>query len=244
LIVDHIFIYNQEIYYTKTKLQMREIVLDTETTGINPFDGHKIIEIGCVELSSYYPTGNNFHTYLNPQRDVPEEAFKIHGISSKMLQDKPTFEKIADEFLAFIADSKLVIHNAKFDLGFLNHELKKVGKKPIEEKQSFCTFRYAKQKFPGEKASLNELCKRFKIDISERTLHGALLDATLLAKLYAKLFGVEQGNLVLSKVLENQVVKQGVALNRTIAQNQLTEEELENHKNFVLKNLKNNMWGY
>jgi DNA polymerase-3 subunit epsilon len=224
---------------------MREIVLDTETTGISPYDGHKVIEIGCLELLNYQPTGQKFHCYLNPSREVPQEAFKIHGISTAFLKDKPLFKDVAGDFLSFIQDSRLIIHNAKFDLAFLNHELKSVQKKPIEDAKAFCTFRYARQKFPGEKASLNELCKKFKIDISERTLHGALLDSMLLAKLYAKLFQVEQKNLTLSsKSLEIVKTSEKEIFTRTLPNYKLTQDEIDAHKEFLKENLKKNLWSY
>lgn len=223
---------------------MREIVLDTETTGISPYDGHKVIEIGCLELVNYQPTGQKFHCYLNPSREVPQEAFKIHGISTAFLKDKPLFKDVASDFLSFIQDSRLIIHNAKFDLAFLNYELKNVQKKPIEDAKAFCTFRYARQKFPGEKASLNELCKKFKIDISERTLHGALLDSLLLAKLYAKLFQVEQKNLTLSSMqsFQNAKVLEKEIFTRNLPNYELTENEITAHKEFLKDNLKKSLW--
>lgn len=166
---------------------MREIVLDTETTGLDPKDGHRIIEIGCVELIDYLPTGKVYQTYINPQRDVPEEASAINGIKTEFLTDFPVFEKIADDFLSFIGDDKLVIHNAPFDLKFLNAELKLIDKPPIPIDRVTDTLPIARSKFPGFPASLDALCERFEIELSRRNHHGALLDAELLAEVYLNL---------------------------------------------------------
>ena len=170
----------------------REIVLDTETTGLSPRDGHRIVEIGAVELINHMPSGQTFHVYLDPQRDMPREAEAVHGLSSAFLKGKPLFGDKAEEFLTFIADSTLVIHNASFDMTFINAELKAVGKPPIAMTQVVDTLAIAKQKFPMASNSLDALCKRFGIDLSKRTKHGALLDSELLADVYLELIGGRQ----------------------------------------------------
>jgi DNA polymerase III subunit epsilon len=170
----------------------REIALDTETTGLSPRDGHRIVEIGAVELINHMPSGQTFHVYLDPQRDMPKEAEAVHGLSAAFLKGKPLFGDKADEFLTFIADSTLVIHNAGFDMTFINAELKAVGKPGIAMTQVVDTLAIAKQKFPMASNSLDALCKRFGIDLSKRTKHGALLDSELLADVYLELIGGRQ----------------------------------------------------
>lgn len=176
---------------------MRQIVLDTETTGLSPQEGHRLVELGCIEVMNHVPTGNVFHRYINPERDMPEGAFKVHGLSSEFLSDKPKFAEIADEFLAFIAEDELVIHNAAFDMAFLNYELKLVSRPPIATRRAIDTLTIARQRFPGAQNSLDALCKRFDIDNSGRVKHGALLDAELLAEVYLELMGGRQPTLVL-----------------------------------------------
>lgn len=176
----------------------REIALDTETTGLDPKSGHRIVEIGCVELINDLPTENNFHVYVNPERDMPKEAERIHGISEEFLKDKPKFHEIVKDFLAFIGDDKLVIHNAKFDMKFINYELKRVRKKEIHMLRAIDTLEIARNKFRGSPVNLNALCKRFNIDISKRTKHGALLDAELLSNVYTELMGGRQVSLGLA----------------------------------------------
>ncbi|MGZ9809141.1 DNA polymerase III subunit epsilon [Pseudoroseicyclus sp. H15] len=176
---------------------MREIVLDTETTGFEPETGDRIVEIGAVELNGHIPTGRTYHKYLNPQRDMPQEAFEVHGLSEEFLRDKPLFADLADEFLAFVGDAKLVIHNAAFDMKFLNAELRWAGKPLLPMEQSIDTVAIARRKFPGSPASLDALCRRFGIDNSSRTLHGALLDSEILAEVYLELIGGRQPDLVL-----------------------------------------------
>lgn len=176
---------------------MRQIVLDTETTGLSPQEGHRLVELGCIEVMNHVPTGNVFHRYINPERDMPEGAFKVHGLSSEFLSDKPKFAEIADEFLAFIAEDELVIHNAAFDMAFLNYELKLVSRPPIAARRAIDTLTIARQRFPGAQNSLDALCKRFDIDNSGRVKHGALLDAELLAEVYLELMGGRQPTLVL-----------------------------------------------
>lgn len=176
---------------------MREIVLDTETTGLDPAAGHKVIEIGCVELLNRVPTGEVFHCYINPERDIPPDSEAIHGITDAMVADKPVFAEIAEDMLSFIAEDPLVIHNASFDLGFLNAELAAVGQRHIPSSRGIDTVRIARKKFPGSPANLDALCKRFNIDNSKRTKHGALLDAELLAEVYVELSGGRQHGLSL-----------------------------------------------
>ena len=179
---------------------MREIVFDTETTGFEPSDGHRIVEIGLVELVDHFPTGNELRFYLNPERDVPIESQRVHGLSNEFLADKPHFAAVADEFLEFIGDAPLVIHNASFDIKFINAELQRVGKGPIPLARAIDTIEIAKRKIPGARYSLDELCKRFGVDLTARTKHGALLDAQLTAEIYLELVGGRQKGLMLAPV--------------------------------------------
>lgn len=182
---------------------MREVVLDTETTGFDPKTGDRMVEIGAVELFNHMPTGKTYHQYINPERDVPQGAFEVHGLSQEFLRDYPVFKDIAQDFLDFIGDSKLIIHNAKFDVPFLNAELGWCHKPQIPMSQSVDTLLIARKKFPGSPASLDALCRRFNIDNSHRTLHGALLDSEILAEVYLELIGGRQPGLVLSSVQTN-----------------------------------------
>jgi len=174
----------------------REIVLDTETTGLSPVTGDRIVEIGCVELINHIPTGRHFHVYLNPGRDMPEEAYRVHGLSTEFLRDKPRFAAEAQNFLDFIEDATLIIHNAPFDMGFLNAELERVGK-PSLRNEVIDTVMLARQVHPGARVSLDSLCKHYGIDNSKRTLHGALLDSEILAEVYLELIGGRQVALAL-----------------------------------------------
>ena len=190
---------------------MREIVLDTETTGLEPSQGHRIIEIGCLELRNRTPTGAKYHAYINPERDVPEESQRITNLSTEFLRDKPVFADVVDGFLAFVGDSGLVIHNAEFDLKFLNAELSKLKKGPIAPSRAVDTMLIARRRFPGASASLDALCRRFDISLDDRKAkgHGALLDAALLAEVYLELSGGRQPGLELvatSGSSENRVV--------------------------------------
>ena len=171
---------------------MREVVLDTETTGLDPFAGHRVVEIACIELVNRIPTGNSYQTYLNPQRDMPEDAFKVHGLSQEFLAGHKTFAEEADRFLDFVGDAGFVIHNAEFDLKFLNWELCNIGRRDLATHPVVDTVLLARKKFPGAPASLDALCRRFGIDNSARTVHGALLDAELLADVYLELMGGRQ----------------------------------------------------
>ncbi|WP_425407093.1 DNA polymerase III subunit epsilon [Hwanghaeella sp.] len=177
---------------------MREIVLDTETTGLDPNSGHRIVEIGCVEMVNFSVTGNYLHEYLNPERDMPDEAFRVHGLSNDFLADKPLFADVADKFLDFIGDARLVIHNAEFDMKFINAELMQIGRSPIPMDRARDTVAMARRKFPGAQANLDALCNRFGIDNTARTKHGALLDSELLAEVYIELLGGKQIGLSLA----------------------------------------------
>jgi DNA polymerase-3 subunit epsilon len=176
---------------------LREIVLDTETTGLDPLKGDRVVEIGCVELVNRFPTGRHFHQRINPERDMPAEAFAVHGLSSEFLRTMPKFIEIADAFLDFIGDAPLIIHNASFDHGFLCAELKRLGKPAIARERLIDTLLLARRKHPGGSNRLDDLCVRYKIDNSKRTKHGALLDAELLAEVYLELIGARQATLVL-----------------------------------------------
>lgn len=178
---------------------MREVVLDTETTGLDPRSGHRIVEIGCVALLNHIPSGETFQRYINPERDMPEEAARIHGLSAEFLADKPKFVEIIDDFLTYIGTDKLIIHNAGFDLGFINAEFERLEQAPIPITRAVDTVSIARRKFPGAPANLDALCRRFGIDNSQRTKHGALLDAELLAEVYLELSGGRQADLGLSR---------------------------------------------
>ncbi len=180
----------------------REIVLDTETTGLNANGGDRIVEIGCVELFNHIPTGRNFHTYVNPQRDMPEGAYKVHGLSEQFLSDKPVFGEVKDKFLEFIEDTTLIIHNAPFDMGFLNSELSNVQTSEIKN-HVIDTVQLARKKHPGARVGLDALCKHYGIDNSKRTVHGALLDSEILAEVYLELIGGRQVGLALGNTAAN-----------------------------------------
>lgn len=177
---------------------MREVVLDTETTGLSPKSGDRIVEIGCVELINHLPTGESFHVYINPERDMPEQAQAVHGLSEEFLSDKPLFADISDAFDDFIGDASLIIHNAAFDMGFLNAERERLGFDPIPMTRAIDTVQMARRKFPGAQVNLDALCRRFSIDNSDRDLHGGLKDAQLLAEVYLELIGGRQQGLELA----------------------------------------------
>jgi DNA polymerase-3 subunit epsilon len=177
---------------------MREIVLDTETTGLDPLRGDRLVEIGCVEMFNRMPTGQTYHVYINPERDMPQEAFAVHGLSREFLADKPLFAEVAEDFLAFIADDPLVIHNASFDIGFINAELDRVSRPSVMRERLIDTLLLARRKHPGVSNRLDDLCSRYAIDNSRRTKHGALLDAELLAEVYIDLIGARQSQLILA----------------------------------------------
>ncbi|MBZ0122956.1 MAG: DNA polymerase III subunit epsilon [Roseovarius sp.] len=179
---------------------MREIVLDTETTGLSPQEGHRIVEIGAVELMNHMPTGKTWHQYINPQRDMPAEAFAVHGLGDDFLRDKPVFAHIAEAFVDFVGDARLVIHNAGFDMAFINAELGRAQRPVIALERAIDTLEIARRRFPGSPASLDALCRRFGIDNSARTLHGALLDSEILAEVYLELIGGRQPDFALAPV--------------------------------------------
>jgi DNA polymerase-3 subunit epsilon len=177
---------------------MREIVLDTETTGLDPLRGDRLVEVGCVELFNRMPTGQTFHRYMNPERDMPAEAFNVHGLSTEFLASKPLFTEVVQEFLDFIGDAPLVIHNASFDISFINAELDRIKRKAIPKDRLVDTLLLARRKHPGVSNRLDDLCSRYAIDNSRRTKHGALLDAELLAEVYIDLIGARQSQLILA----------------------------------------------
>ena len=219
---------------------MSEIFLDTETTGLSFGDGHKIVEIACIETNDLIPTGKIFHKLINPERDVPDEAFKVHGFSSDFLKDKETFNQIADEFLNFITGKKIFIHNAPFDIGFLNGELNKIKKEQIKSNTVIDTLGVARNKFPGSPNSLDALCKRFNIDLSKRTKHNALLDCELLREVYINLLDAKEPKLNLSSArTESNTVKTAIYNKQVI---EISELELKLHKEFLKKDLKKNFY--
>ncbi|MFP6780020.1 MAG: DNA polymerase III subunit epsilon [Alphaproteobacteria bacterium] len=225
---------------------MRRIALDTETTGLSPKDGHRVVEIGCVELDGNIPTGNEWHSYVNPDRAMPEAAFAVHGLSEEFLKKEPRFKDIAEDFLRFIKGGELVIHNAKFDIGFLNSELKMASMPLIEIQKTIDTVHLAREKIPGAAASLDALCKRFEIDLSLREKHGALLDAKLLAEVYLQLTGGRQSSLSLvqehtdkSKQVINKEERTFDNLNFVEAS--LTEQEKEEHMEMI-KKINSSLW--
>jgi DNA polymerase-3 subunit epsilon len=220
---------------------MREIVLDTETTGFEPSEGHRIVEIGAVELLNKMPTGRTYHQYINPERAMPKEAFEVHGLGDDFLRDKPVFKTIARAFIEFVGESTLVIHNAAFDMKFLNAELKTLGHPGLPMSQSLDTVAMARRKFPGAPASLDALCRRFGIDNSAREKHGALLDCELLAEVYLELIGGRQPDFVLATAAAQTAAHQrdtqaGRAKARpSVLASRLTEDEQAAHQAFLAK---------
>jgi DNA polymerase-3 subunit epsilon len=214
---------------------MREIVLDTETTGLDPASGHRLVEIGCVELFNTIPTGGVFHTHINPGRDMPEEAFRVHGLSAEFLAEKPVFADVAESLLSFAGEAKLIAHNAEFDLRFLNAELGVLGLAPISSDRVIDTLALARRKYPGGPNSLDALCARFGIDTSRRAKHGALLDAELLAEIYAELIGGRQAALLFSLggALASSRAKSLLAVRPHPLAARLSHEELTRHRAFV-----------
>lgn len=225
---------------------MREIVLDTETTGFDPNTGDRIVEIGCVELLNHLPTGQTYHQYINPERDMPQSAFEVHGLSTEFLSDKPVFSKIAQDFLDFVGDAKLVIHNAAFDMKFLNAELGWVGKKQLPMAQSIDTLEIARRKYPGAQNSLDALCRRFGVDNSAREKHGALLDSEILAEVYLELVGGRQPDFTLNVVAGTEVKVQteiSAPTHRDQAlQPLLSADEKKAHHDFVVAMGDNSLW--
>jgi DNA polymerase III subunit epsilon len=220
---------------------MREVVLDTETTGLDPIDGHRVIEIGCVELDDHFPTGRTFQAYLNPERSVPLDSQRVHGLTDAFLADKPTFASVVDALFAFIEDAPLVIHNAAFDLKFLNAELHRLSRGPIPYARAIDTIEIAKTRIPGARYSLDELCRRFGVDLTARAKHGALLDAELTAQIYLELVGGRQKKFALAPVDETFAVEATIAVTARIRErplaNFVTAEELAAHAAFVANEL-------
>ncbi|HEX2061645.1 MAG TPA: DNA polymerase III subunit epsilon [Thermoanaerobaculia bacterium] len=221
---------------------MREIVLDTETTGLDPGDGHRIVEIGCIELFNHVPTGRSFHRYINPERSMPSDAQAVHGLTDEFLSDKPLFAAVVDEFLEFVGNDCLVIHNAEFDLRFLNYELKRLGR-PALACGHADTLSLARKKFPGAPASLDALCKRFDIDLSDREKHGALIDCRLLADVYLELIGGRQPTLAIVADIARDVAS-SIVVDRPWREPRAhapTEDELAAHA-AMLARLKQPLW--
>jgi len=216
---------------------IREIALDTETTGLSPREGDRIVEIGCVEMINRMPSGRNFHVYINPERDMPQEAFNVHGLSSEFLADKPLFAAVAAEFLEFVAGDPLVIHNAAFDIGFLNHELGLARHPLLGNDRVIDSLLLARRRHPGGKNTLDALCSRYGIDRSRRVKHGALLDAEILAEVYAELAGGRQAALGLAVIAApeaRQAQKGGVAAQRPVPlEARLSEAERQAHAAFI-----------
>ena len=220
---------------------MKEIVLDTETTGLSVKDGHRIVEIGCIELENLVPTKNKFHCYLNPERKVSEQALKVHGYTDKFLSDKKKFVDVVDDFLNFIKDKRLIIHNAEFDLSHLNHELKILNKEPIKN-EIIDTIILAREKFPGSSTSLDALCKRYRIDNSKRTQHTALIDCDLLSKVYINLIDQKEPTLDFQnqEIERNEVSIKNVLYFKKVIKP--TDQEKINHEKYLKTNLKKNFF--
>jgi DNA polymerase III subunit epsilon len=227
---------------------MREIVLDTETTGLDPHQGHRLIEVGCIELLNRIPSGQTFHRYVNPQRDVPAEAFAIHGLSGDFLKDKPLFADVADELIAFIGEAPLVAHNASFDLNFINAEFERAGRAPIARDRVVDTLLLARRKHPGSPNRLDDLCTRYSIDNSRRVKHGALLDAEILAEVYLELVGGRQAQLILVET-GNETAAAGMGRAHAIRPRpialppRLTEAERTAHADFRAGLGEHAIWG-
>ncbi len=219
---------------------MSEVFLDTETTGLSFKDGHKIVEIACIETKDLIPTGNVFHKLINPKRNIPDEAFNVHGFSENFLSDKETFDQIADDFLSFIKEKKIIIHNASFDLGFLNGELSAIKKMSINTNLVIDSLEIARNKFPGTSNSLDALCKKFNIDLSKRTKHNALLDCELLREVYINLLDAKEPKLNLISNLTEQNIIQSKNYNKKIVK--ISDTEVNLHKEFVNKELKKNFY--
>ena len=222
---------------------MREIVLDTETTGLSVKDGHRIVEIGCIEIEDLIPTKNIFHFYLNPERKVSEEAFKVHGYSDEFLSDKQKFSEIADNFLKFIKDKNIIIHNAEFDITHINNELSLAGKEKIKKKNVIDTLDIARNKFPGSSISLDALCKRFGIDNSKRSKHTALIDCELLSKVYINLLDQKEPKLNfnnLNEIKKNEINQRLGGYSKKIIIP--STDDIKKHKEFLKKNFKKNFF--
>jgi len=224
---------------------MREIVFDTETTGLDPLQGDRLVEIGCIELVNRFPTGKTFHCYFNPERDMPEQALKIHGLTSEFLNDKPLFVHKVEELIAFLGDAQLVAHNAMFDLGFLNAEFERAGRAAVSRERMIDTLLIARRKHPGGANRLDDLCLRYAIDNSRRTKHGALLDAELLAEVYVELIGARQAQLILSQAARPAFSGSEAVVPRARAAPlavRLTADERAAHRRFIASLGDNAIW--
>ena len=219
---------------------MSEIFLDTETTGLNFKDGHKVVEIACIETKDLIPTGRVFHKLINPQRNMPNEAYKVHGFSDEFLKNKETFDKIADEFLNFINDKKIIIHNASFDVSFLDGELGLIQKDKINKKLVIDSLEVARNKFPGTSNSLDALCKRFNIDLSRRTKHNALLDCELLREVYINLLDAKEPKFNLLTSNSEEKISETKDYSKIITN--ISEDEIQKHKNFLKSEIKKNFY--
>lgn len=225
----------------------REIVFDTETTGLDPLTGDRLVEIGAVELINHVPTGKTYHQYINPEREVPEEVVKVHGLTTEYLKDFPVFADVAQDWIDFVGeDGVLVAHNAPFDMKFINYELKRLGYEEYPWNRVIDTLEIARSKFPGQRNSLDVLCKRFGVDNSARTLHGALLDAQLLAEVYLELLGGAEPTMDLSATKKQTQVQNNTGVIQRIFRESrhfaLSQEEIEKHREFLSKNIKSPLW--
>ncbi len=223
---------------------MRQIVLDTETTGLRPSEGHRVIEIAAIEIVDYLPTGNTYQQYINPQRDVPESSFKVHGLSYEFLKNKPLFENVINKFLEFVGNDPIIAHNVDFDVGFLNYELNTCGKESLKN-EKIDTVAIAREKFPGQSVSLDALCKRFAIDNTQREKHSATVDTELLARVYIELMDARELSLDLNNSVE--VKNSPVTFNTEKIKNRnlpprLSEKEKELHQSFIQTLGKNSIW--
>ena len=220
---------------------MREIVLDTETTGLNAGGGDRVVEIGCVELINHVPSSKSYHTYINPERRMPSEAQEVHGLSDEFLADKPVFGAVVDDFISFIGNAPLIIHNARFDMGFLNAECARLNKPEIPDERAIDTLLIARKKFPGSPASLDALCRRFEIDTTSRSKHGALIDAELLARVYLELIGGRQPGLDLASstggLAANTAEARKIQPRPRKLESLVTDDERQAHREFVEKKL-------
>ena len=219
---------------------MHEVFLDTETTGLSFRDGHKIVEIACIETKDLIPTGNVFHKLINPKRNMPEQAFKVHGFSTQFLEDKESFDKVADEFLSFVKDKKIIIHNASFDLGFLDGELSALKKDKMNKNLVIDSLEVARNKFPGSSNSLDALCRKFNVDLSRRAKHNALLDCELLREVYINLLDIKEPKFNLTNNNLNQKISEVSDYNKKIVK--ISEIDVKRHKDFLKSELKKNFY--
>ena len=219
---------------------MHEVFLDTETTGLSFRDGHKIVEIACIETNDLIPTGNVFHKLINPKRNMPEQAFKVHGFSAQFLEDKESFDEVADEFLSFVKNKKIIIHNASFDLGFLDGELSALKKDKMNKNLVIDSLEVARNKFPGSSNSLDALCRKFNVDLSRRAKHNALLDCELLREVYINLLDIKEPKFNLTNNNLNQKISEVSDYNKKIVK--ISEIDVKRHKDFLKSELKKNFY--